>query len=1151
MKNREIFVRDPVTKGIPNDGDAKVIEPRTPQEWEVLRFELESFVCDGEYQRGLERIIATFLDHLAKPQQPAVWVNGFYGSGKSHLVRVLEHLWRDVAFPDGVRARSLVRLPAELDALFKELTRVGKQAGGLWSAAGTLAAGTNAIRPTLLSILFRSAGLPEQYPAARLVLWLKTEGYLDAVEASVQKRGKTLENDLRNMYVSPVLADALLEAVPGLAASATEVHALLRAQYPPVSDITDDELRHTMAEVLSLQSDTSGKVPLTLLVFDELQQFIANDPTRTLQVQNVVEACTAQFGSQILFVATGQSALQSTTELQKLQGRFTVRVSLSDTDVEKVVREVVLRKAPEKVSAVRNLLDLASGEIDRQLAGTRIGRQASDGSDRVSDYPLLPVRRRFWERVLRAIDSAGTAGQLRTQLQIVYESTRDVAEQILGTVIPADAIFWKLETVMTQNTILDRDLATMIHGLNQGGSDGLLRMRLAALIFLISKLPTEGPAATGIRSTAELLADLLVDDLTTPSADLRQRVPVLLEELVQRGTLMLVGDEYGLQTPESAEWDRAFRDRYAKLFADDVRLASDRSAALKTAIGQALKGLNLIQGASKVARKYELHFGSEAPMANSGGVPIWIRDGWSVSEKTVREEAQAAGVQSPILYVFLPRFEADDLKQSLASQVAADETIKTQPDPQTQGGRDARAAMVSRVDIEQRKVNTSVDKIIKSGRIYQGGGNELVGNGFAAVIKDGVDASLVRLYREFSAADQAGWDKVVSRATDGAADALSALGYGAEIDKHPVCQAVRTFVGGAGKKGSEIQRHFQASPYGWSKDAIDGALLVLLAGGFFRASQNGQPIHAKGLTRPQIGGIDFLSEGITISAPQRIDLRNLAAGMGLTVKPGEEAGGVARILDRLVDLARSAGGNPPLPARPDDAPIRTLQALGGNAQLAAVHEQRAQLLAWSKGWSNLGESIRRREPEWNRLSALLDFARDLPIAAAVEPSVEAIKANHALLDDPDPAAPVMAQLASALRAALREAHDRLKGLRDGEVGTLEASADWSQIGQIDRTQIRTTNGLQPVPPLDLGSDESLLAALTTAPLREWEDRIIALPARVAKAREQVAKLLEPTAVSVRLPGATVRNVPELEKYLEQLHSKLLPYAEAGTPVVII
>ena len=391
MRIRDVLSRDPLTTTIPNDGVTKVIQPQSENEWAVLRYELESFVCEGEYRLGLDRILSAFLTNVSQPQQQAVWVSGFYGSGKSHLVRVLEYLWRDVDFPDGARARSLVTLPPGLRANLMELSRLGRQEGGLWSAAGTLGSGVDAVRLALLAVLFKGAKLPEQYPAARLVIWLKQNDWYDAVDTAVEARGKTLSHELRNMYVSPVLAEALIETIPHLATSPLDIPALLREQYPNVPDISDSELHGTIADVLALQSTTPDKLPLTLLVFDELQQFIGNDPQRTLHVQNVVEACAAQFGSQLLFVGTGQSALQANTELSKLQGRFSIQVTLSDLDVDKVVREVVLRKIPDKVVTVREVLDSSSGEIDRHLAGTRIGPQSIDVQDRVADYPILPV----------------------------------------------------------------------------------------------------------------------------------------------------------------------------------------------------------------------------------------------------------------------------------------------------------------------------------------------------------------------------------------------------------------------------------------------------------------------------------------------------------------------------------------------------------------------------------------------------------------------------------------------------------------------------------------------------------------------------------------------------------------------------------------
>ncbi len=125
--NRTVFARDPLHMTIPNDGVAKVVEPRTPEEWDVLRFELQTFVCAGEYERGLDRILSTYLRHLTEPTQPAVWVSGFYGSGKSHLVRVLEYLWRDTALPGGASARALVELPGTITEHLRELTNVSRR----------------------------------------------------------------------------------------------------------------------------------------------------------------------------------------------------------------------------------------------------------------------------------------------------------------------------------------------------------------------------------------------------------------------------------------------------------------------------------------------------------------------------------------------------------------------------------------------------------------------------------------------------------------------------------------------------------------------------------------------------------------------------------------------------------------------------------------------------------------------------------------------------------------------------------------------------------------------------------------------------------------------------------------------------------------
>ena len=161
MLNRDVLARNP-SLNIPNDGVAKVGRPANDNEWEVLRYELQSFVCAGEYERGLDRVLDAYLGNLDQATQPAAWVSGFYGSGKSHFVRVLDALWSDLAFPDGARARGLVQnLPDAISAHLKELSTRGLQSGGLWAASGEPHKGTSSPRLGLLDLLFNAAGLPQ------------------------------------------------------------------------------------------------------------------------------------------------------------------------------------------------------------------------------------------------------------------------------------------------------------------------------------------------------------------------------------------------------------------------------------------------------------------------------------------------------------------------------------------------------------------------------------------------------------------------------------------------------------------------------------------------------------------------------------------------------------------------------------------------------------------------------------------------------------------------------------------------------------------------------------------------------------------------------------------------------------------------------
>ena len=1151
MLNRELFQRDPTTFSIPNDGVTTVKFPETPEQWEVLRYELQVFVCAGQYRTGLERILTTYLTQLGQSKQPAVWVSGFYGSGKSHLVRVLEHYWRNVTLPDGTEARTLSTLPTSVTDSLRELATAGKQHGGLWAAAGRLSGGADSIRLDILRIVLESAGLPVEYAPARFVLWLKRKGLYDQVRAGVEGEGVLFTKELRDLYVSPLLAGSLLAAFPEFAGDQKEARGFLKAQYPQRIEISNPELVATVRMVLELQSDKPGELPCTLLALDEIQQAIGEDTDRALEVQAIVEDLCSEFGTRLLVVGTGQSAIQATPQLQKLQGRFTVRVELSDRDVEHVVREVVLRKDPTKVQQIESVLEHNSGEIDRHLAGTRIAPSAADQTTLVPDYPLLPSRRRFWERVLRAIDT-GTAAQLRTQLRMVHEATRAVAEREIGTIVGGDFIYEQQKPAMLQSGVLLGDLAAIIEEQNDGTPAGELRSRLCATIFLIGRLPTTGAAATGLRANATTLADLLVQDLPGGSAGLRQRVPQLLDELVEKGTLMLVEGEYRLQTRESAEWERDYRQRFGSIRGDTTRIASDRRTALRQAVDKALKGMKLTQGVNRTPRKFELHFGLDAPSATTTAVPIWVRDEWSVSEKTVREDAQAAGTESPIVFALLPRLQSDALTRALAGTAAATATLDVRPAQQTTPeGMEARKSMETRREIEAAKVKEIVAGIIRDARVYQGGGNEVVGETLAEAVQRAVGNALVRLFPDFGITDVPGWHQVVSRAGQGNADALEAVKFTGEAADYPAARLVLAQISASGNRGSEIRKQFMGVGYGWPQDAVDGILLTLLNVGSVSAKgKSGQPVAAKQIPQSQIGVTTFRSEEYIVTAIQKIGLRKLAQDVGLPIKQGEEAGGTQRVLQRLRDLAQEVSGVAPLPAVPDTTHIDTLQNLSGNEQLARVYEQRDVLRKNHRTWTTLRDRKDARQGRWQLLTQLIKHARDLPLAAEIEPQVDAIRQQRTLLEELDPVKPLLDQTTSALREALQEARQRVEDARQRELKAIEETDEWNKLPDAEWKTIFRDHHLGPIDQLDIGTDDKLLNALNAKSLGAWVTELEAIPTRIRRARQEAARRIAPKAVRVRPKSTTLYSEAEVAAYLESLRDEILAHIKVGRPVIV-
>lgn len=1144
MINRDIYQKDPATRKLVNEGVASVNDDKTSQALAVLRYELETFVCEGQYEKGLSHILETYLKNIDQAQQPAVWVSGFYGSGKSHLVKMLRALWLDTVFEDGATARGITNLPQGIRDNLKELSTQGKRHGGLHAASGTLGAGASgSVRLALLRIIFKSVGLPEQYPVARFIMWLKHEGIYEQLRTHVEQSGFDWNEEIDNFYVAEGLHDALVQAKPTLFSSSASCVETLNNLYPYVHDVSSDDMLKAIRQALT----KDGKFPLTLIVLDEVQQYIGEDSQRSMDVQEAVESCCKNIGGKLLFIGTGQTAVTGTSNLKKLEGRFTIRVELSDTDVDAVIRQVILAKKPEAKLPIEQIMQTNLGEISRHLADTTIGHRQDDIPYFVQDYPILPVRRRFWENTLRVLDQTGTDSQLRNQLSMVHKVIQTNLNEPLGHVVPADYLYFDSADKLLQSRIIPRKVHEKTMSWNKGTEDERLMARACGLAFLINKLGGQNNEI-GIRAISDTLADLLVEDLSRGSSSLRSKLPSLLDKCE---LLMKVGDEYRIQTEESAAWSDEFLSQRSALSNEAHRIEAERDDRIRKKFGELVRKLSLTQGSSKVNRDITPVFDAQLPTDADQRTYVWVRDGWSIDENSVRADARQAGNQSPTVFVFIPKRSADDLRHHLIDCKAASATLDKRGVPNTPEGTEARAAMETTKQTAEGKIQELLEEALSGTRVFQGGGNEILGNDLQEMVLEASGNALQRLYPQFHTADHVGWPKVYEKAQKGAPDALKAVGDEGEPVKNPVCKAMLGFIAG-GKKGSDIRTQFESSPYGWSRDAVDGGLQVLLVAGQVRAQdERGQTLDPKELERKTIGKVMFKVESATVTTTQRIQIRKLLQKVGLSAKQGEELAYVPHFLQKMLELADHAGGEAPKPAQPDTAFLNEIRLMAGNEQLLALYNRRDELGSSIDSWTDLAERITKRWPNWTVLKRLMAHASGLQDAEVILAQVKTIEQQRQLLEDPDPVSPLIANLTQLLRDELNQLKVQWDQLWEAGEDKLKADDNWMQLEQEQRYELRAKQQLiaSSVPEIAVEDTVAILNTLDSTSLQSLRDRIAAMPGRFDQVIFGAAKMMEPEVQDVSLPCRTLKSEADVDAWLEESRTILLEKIKKG-PVIV-
>ncbi len=215
----------------------------------------------------------------------------------------------------------------------------------------------------------------------------------------------------------------------------------------------------------------------------------------------------------------------------------------------------------------------------------------------------------------------------------------------------------------------------------------------------------------------------------------------------------------------------------------------------------------------------------------------------------------------------------------------------------------------------------------------------------------------------------------------------------------------------------------------------------------------------------------------------------------------------------------------------------------------SIFDRKSELEGWVDQWTKTADSISQRRAAWDRLRELHQHATGLPEAAEIATSVAAIEAQRALLNDPDPVPALTQKLTNALRGALTAVQTTITETFAERAAQLNASDAWKKLTPAQRDDLARVHQLTAPAVAPLATDEEILSAVRASSLAARRDFCDAVPARFIRALDEAARLLEPKAVRVTLPAATLKTEPELDAWLARARTVVAKKLRDG-PVIL-
>ena len=840
-----------------------------------LASEIGSYVVTPTLENYIDNFIEHYTDTVRKDTtEIGVWISGYFGSGKSHLAKILALLIENRVL-EGVSAseRFKPRIPADSprrESLVRNLSLVSTcDSKVLAFNLNTLADSKKTPLPRLLlTQYYLSKGYGANFLYARVIeAELDKRGKLADLHAAAEKLAKRPWNEIQSnvTFYARHLYQAACDVAPEVFSSPAEVlQALKNAESGELYNI--QFFVRTVLEDLNQREQTSGKPTRLVLVLDESGQWIEDNAERLAQLQALVEESAIQGKGKLwVFVTTHedmgavyQNARAMKGDMKKIEGRFRFKFNLTTENIELVLEDRIFRKSPAGQTEVKAVYDRNPGVLRDlgQLANT--SQQLPECSEErfTTFYPFFPYQVHLIPEIVKSLRSAGgrgeqLSGSTRTLLAITQDILRSGRRRYLdcgpGTVVSFDEVYNNLAGEGEVNPDIRREIKR-IGEVVSGATP--LTSRVAEVLYLIHPLAY-------IPRTIDNLCRLLVENTDEDLTGILGKIEPELKKLAAAKLVAKIGEEYEFLTGER----RTFEDEVAQESAD-------------------LKWQDLEAGVAKFANTDVLGFetvpykGAEFPVRISLDGAAATRDG-AVECKIYSPLAVLAGAKLPdvvdlslrpdeqqtifVLGDRIPNFD-EQLRYYLGMQ-AVIERWKSDPHKSEEAQKLASEREANDLGKLRGKVVAAIHESTKNGRIiFRGSSRSL------AIKTDKTAGEIVRsdlatywptIYPKFEKVpvkiinEQRAIVDVLSGAKDLANDVkeLKLFDPSGQLDPHsPLLDAIRVFLSARQSRkertlGSNLLGEFLKPPYGWDPGAVRVGVAALVRSGALRVLVNKKPFN--------------------------------------------------------------------------------------------------------------------------------------------------------------------------------------------------------------------------------------------------------------------------------------------------------------------